>query len=222
MARKKAEKQTTPGRVQGVPNLKRTDAGVTNQYGIEFTFDEKRLLENAVRRANRKRKKLLDLQASLPRYSEGKPIGTVGDFRSLGEESDFILARKSSSLQGYKNKEQFYRYMGYLEKVNASDYVEKRVDLYRNNFGMALIDAFGDDAEELLDAMMAMSPTQFANKVAQTDEDLDIGFLYLPGERSKKLNQIRKALGLAPVETPLDDEILDLKPKRLRERLKRK
>lgn len=217
---RKRRTQIAPGRVKGVPNLKKTHSGVVNQHGISFSFEEKKALENAVRYANRKRKKLLQTQAALIRYSEGRPIGKVGDLHAMGEEGDFILARKSSSLQGFKTRESYEKYMGYLTRVRESDYIDNRIELYKNNFGGALIEAFGDDAEELLDRIIEMSPREFANKVVQTDEDLDIGFIYLPGERGKKLNQIRKALGLDPVEYNGDDEVINVKPRKLRERLK--
>mgnify|MGYP007057751725 CR=1 FL=1 len=87
------------GRSAGTPNLKRVDGGLENQYGVRFTPEEKKALEQAVNTANRKRARMLEQEAKLPRMIVGKETGdTVRSLQLMDKESDFILRRKTKSL----------------------------------------------------------------------------------------------------------------------------
>ena len=112
---KKGKKQKTTyegteyrgGRVSGRKNLIKLEGGkVQNQHGVVFTEEEKKALERQVNRANRTRMKMLEEEGNLERHVEGKPTGQkVSTLQNMGKESDFIISRKSKSLQGFKTKQ---------------------------------------------------------------------------------------------------------------------
>ena len=208
MAKRRSKYEGTQyrgGRAKGRKNLARTDAGnLLNQYGVEFTPAEKKKLENAVNTANQKRKRMLEKEAQLPRKIRGKDTGdTVRSLHLMDKESDFILARKTKSLQRFKSKEDFERYMKNLERVNSSDYIEDRVRLYKRNHMQALENVFGDDAKDVMMKIRMMKPDKYM-KMIQSDEMLEIGYIYDPSARSGKLNQIRASLGMKLKEEEID------------------
>lgn len=211
--RKKAAKQASyegqqyrGGRAQGRKNLKRTDAGeLVNQFGVKFTPEEKRALENAVNTANRKRARMLKEAATLPRMVSGRDTGdTIGSLQLMGKESDFILAKKTKSLQRFRNREQYETYMKTLQRVNTRDYIEDRVRLYKRNHMKALENAFGDEAKDVMMKIRMMKPKDYM-KMIQQDESLEISYIYDPTARSGKLNQIRASMGMK-----LKDESMDI------------
>lgn len=199
-------KKYNRGRQKGRKNLKRTDTGgFVNQYGVTFTEDEKRNLVNAVNRANRKRNKMLKQSATLPRMVSGKPTGdTVGSLQLMGKESDFILAKKTKSLQRFQSREQYENYMKTLERVNSKDYVNDRIRLYKRNHMKALENVYGDDAKDVIMKIRMMKPDEYMKMVTQ-DEDLEIGYVYDPSARAGKLNKIRASMGMKLKEEEIDE-----------------
>ena len=189
------------GRKEGRKNLKKLDNGnVENQFGVEFTKEDKKKLENLVNRANRKRMKMLETEANLPRYKGGNPTGqTVGQLQMMGKESDFILSRKSKSLQRFKSREDFEYYLANLERVNSPDYLDERTRLYKRNHMKALENVFGDEAKDVMMKIRMMKPEKY-RELLQQEEDLEVSYIYDPSARSGKLNAIRRALNMKEKE----------------------
>lgn len=195
------------GRASGRPNLKRTDEGqLVNQYGVVFTPEEKRALENAVNSANRKRKKMLKEAATLPRMVSGRDTGdTVGSLQLMGKESDFIIAKKTKSLQRFQSHEQYEKYIDNLKKVNSPDYVDERVRLYKRNHMKALENAYGDEAKDVMMKIRMMKPKDYM-KMIESDETLEISYVYDPSERTGKLNAMRASMGMKLKDEAIEDE----------------
>lgn len=194
------------GRTKGRKNLERTDSGnLKNQYGVVFTPEEKKQLINAVERANYKRRKMLQQEATLPRKVMGVDTGEkVGNLHLMGKESDFILARKTKSLQRFRSREDFDRYMKNLDRVNSEDYITDRIRLYKRNHMQALENAFGDDAKDIMMKIRMMKPKDYM-KMVQSDEMLEISYIYDPSARAGKLNQIRASMGMKLKEEDVED-----------------
>lgn len=194
------------GRAPGRKNLKKTETGkLVNQFGVTFSVEEKRALENAVNSANRKRAKMLKEAATLPRMVSGVNTGdTIGSLQLMGKESDFILAKKTKSLQRFRSREQFENYLGTLKKVNSRDYIDERVRLYKRNHMAALENAFGDEAKDVVMKIRMMKPKDYMTMIQQ-DESLEISYIYDPTARSGKLNQIRASVGMK-----LKDESIEI------------
>lgn len=199
--------QYAGGRKKGTPNLKKLDNGdVLNQYGVEFTQAEKKALENAVNRANRKRMKMLEAEGNLPRYVGGQATGdTVKSLQLMGKESDFIISRRHKSLQKFKTREDYDKYMKQLEHVNSPTYVDDRIRAYKRNHMTALENAFGDDAKDVMMKIRMMKPKEYM-ELLQKDEDLEINYIYDPSEATAKLNRIRSALGMKLKEEEMFEE----------------
>lgn len=205
MANNRKRAAARAGRKKGVPNLKKTETGVKNQYGVEFTRDEKRLFENAVRYVNRKRKGLLDSLAGLPRVKNGKPTGqTVGEMWAMRGENTMlndnpIITKRSTSLQNFKSKGAFDAMMKYLERAKKPDYIDKSMEIYQANHIKALKNVFGADADPLIREIKSMDARKYLELV-MTNDDMEIGHVYTQEEYTKKLNSIRKAMKLKTVE----------------------
>lgn len=190
--------QYAGGRISGRKNLKRNDAGnLVNESGVVFTPAEKKALENAVNRANYKRKKMLNEAAQLPRKVGGHDTGdTVGSLQLMGRESDFILARKSKSLQRFKTRDQFEKYMQHLDRVNSPDYINDRIRQYKRNFMKTIENVYGEEAKDILMKVRMMKPEEYMKKV-ESDETLEIGAV-IPSDAKVpgRLNELRRALGM--------------------------
>lgn len=185
------------GRSKGSKNLKKTETGMLlNQHGVEFTPEEKRALENAVNVVNRKRKKMLQDTATMPRYFAGKNMGdTLGNLRLMGKESDVIIQAKTKSLQRFKSKEDYTKFMNQLQAVKSKDYVHERLKQYKRNHMKAIQDAYGDEAKDVVMKIRMMKPEEY-RKIIERDEAGEIGFIYDENERHGRLNKIRGALGM--------------------------
>lgn len=194
------------GRASGRKNLKKTDAGnLVNQFGVVFTPSEKRALENAVNTANRKRARMLKEAATLPRMVSGRDTGdTVGSLQLMGKESDFILAKKTKSLQRFRSREQYENYLDTLKRVNTREYIDDRVRMYKRNHMQALENAYGDEAKDVIMKIRMMKPKDYMQMIQQ-DETLEISYIYDPTARTGKLNQMRASMGMK-----LKDESLDI------------
>ena len=185
------------GRKKGTKNLKRLDDGkLQNQHGVIFTEAEKKSLERLVNSANAKRRAMLKQEATLPRRVMGIDTGqTVGQLQLMGKESDFIITRKSKSLQKFNSREEYEKYIDYLKKVNSRDYITERIRQYKRNQMKALENAFGDDAKDIIMKIRMMKPKDYM-KMVQSNEDLEISYIYDPSARDGKMNQIRASLGM--------------------------
>lgn len=194
------------GRKRGTPNLIKNDDGtLTNQYGVTFTPAEKKALENEVNKANRKRLKMLEEEGKLPRMILNQETGqNVSSLQAMGKESDFILARKTKSLQRFKNQKDFERYMVNLKRVNSPEYITERVRAYKRNHMKALENAFGDDAKDVIMKIRMMKPKDYMQTI-QSNEDLEINYVYREEDRQARLNKIRGALGMKMKEDYIPD-----------------
>lgn len=194
------------GRKGRQPNLKKFDNGsVLNQHGVIFTESERKMLESKVNSANRKRIKMLKEEATLPRMVAGRPSGqNVDSLQSMGKESDFILARKSKSLQRFKTKKDFEIYLKNLDRVNSPNYIDERTRLYKRNHMTALKNVFGDDAKDVIMKIRMMKPEDY-RRALSSDEMLEVQYIYDPSAKEGKLNQIRASLGMKLKEDYIDD-----------------
>lgn len=197
-------KQYRGGRKKGTKNLKRLDDGrIQNEHGVVFTEAEKKALERLVNSANAKRTKMLKMEATLPRMVRGVDTGqTIGQLQLMGKESDFIITRKSKSLQRFNTRADFDKYMSYLEKVNRKDYIRDRIRLYKRNYIKALQNVSGDLSKDIQMKVRMMKPEQYMRMVA-SNEELEINFFYTTQQLEGKLNQIRAALHMKLKEDPI-------------------
>lgn len=87
--------------------LKRTRRGsVILPNGQRITISEQKALRSAVNSANRKRKRLLE---RLPKEAQAR-------YKEFGIESDFVMRKKTTSLQRFRNKNEFNRYLKSVQK----------------------------------------------------------------------------------------------------------
>ena len=196
------------GRKEKTPNLVKLDGGsVKNQHGVVFTPEERKRLESAVNTANKKRMKMLEAEGNLPRLKGGKQTGDfIKNLQAMGKESDFIITRKSKSLQQFKSREHFEKFMDNLARVNSPDYITARVRLYKRNHMKALENVFGDEAKDVIMKIRMMKPDEYM-KLIQSDEDLEVNYIYDPSARQGKLNRIRSALGMKQKDFWEDEEM---------------
>ena len=181
----------TVGR-RGRKNLQYLDGGIIkNQYGVKFTEAEKRALESAVVRANRKRSEQLKEVATLPRTLRGKDTGdTLKSKLEMGFESDFIITKKSKSMQRFQTKSEYNRYMSYLDRINSGAYLDDRTRLYKANYIKALQNVHGDNAKDVAMKVRMMKPAEF-RKIVEQDELIEISDVYHPADKASELNRIR-------------------------------
>jgi hypothetical protein len=188
--------KNTKGRT-GRKNLKRlSDGRIKNQHGVIFTDKEKRALESAVVSANRRRSQQLKEVATLPRTVRGKDTGdTLATKLQMGFESDFIITKKSKSLQRFKDRTEFNRYMEYLKKVNSGEYLDERTRLYKRNYMKALDRVHGDNEKDVKMKVRMMKPAEF-RKLIEQEELIEISDVYATQDKASELERIRASFGM--------------------------
>lgn len=185
----------TVGR-KGRKNLKRLDDDTfLNQHGVKFTDKEKRALVSAVNQANAKRAKQIKKAGQLPRYENGKPSGdTLATKLQMGFESDFIIAKKSKSMQRFQSKAEYNQFMRYLKRVNSGEYIDDRTRLYKRNYMEAIKRSYPDSADIQMKIRM-MKPEKFREMV-ETDQLPDIKNVYPIRGQADESNALRAKLGM--------------------------
>ena len=186
----------TVGRKRNVPNMQRlSDGRLKNQHGVTFTEQEKRALVSAVNQANAKRAKQLKEAGKLPRYENGKPSGdTLATKLQMGFESDFIIAKKTKSLQRFNSKAEYNKYMKYLKSVNSGQYIEDRTRLYKRNYMEAIKRSYPDSADIQMKIRM-MKPEKFREMI-ETDQLPEIKNVYPIRGQADESNALRAKLGM--------------------------
>lgn len=181
------------GRKSGVGNLEKIEGGVRNRYGVEFTNAEQKALKTAVDTANRKRNRMLKAEAQLPRMIGGKETGdTKAALHLMGQESDFILAKKTKSLQRFRSKDEFERYMANLRRVNQRDYIKKRVQQYQKNHATSVLRELND--AETAAKIAALDPSDYMRVSEMYEDELEIHYVYGPDQRDDKIDAINTAI----------------------------
>ena len=189
------------GRKKGTPNIKKKDNGmIVNKHGVEFTKEEKKKLEYKVNSANRKRKRLLEIEGSQMRTIAGKSTGrTVAQSAgAFGYESDMMLHKRSKSIHKFRSRKEYDTYMRNLEIVTDRGYIDKRVQLYKDNHVKSLKKVFdekgmSEDLKVLTDVINNMSPAEY-QKFVMRDEIMNIEYMYTKEEKKMKMKQMKSAL----------------------------
>lgn len=180
-------------------NLKYQDGMITNIYGVKFTEQDKKQLVSLVNSAQRKRRRMLEQEANMTKMVSNKPSNiTVGQYnQSMNKESDFVLAKKTKSLQRFKSKSDFDRYIANLQKVVKKEYVEQRVAAYKANYIKGLEKEFGSidkkTVNKIIKQIKGMSEKEYM-KTVQANDNMQISFIYDPKRKSQKLEQIKQAV----------------------------
>ena len=181
-----------PGRKEKIPNLKRVEGGFQNQHGVTFTPEQKKALENSVRRSNYAREKQLNAE-----YGDKNALQ-----RYLSQESDFIIARQARSLQGFKSMEEYESFMDKQARIQSGEYLADRTELYRANHIKALENVFGDDGKDVIAKIESMGLDEYREMIKK-DVFLEVNYIYDPSAIHGKLNQIRRSLKMEEKEIPM-------------------
>jgi hypothetical protein len=178
---------------KGNKNLEKVGEGFRNKEGVFFTKEDKKLLESKVNSANAKRRRILKDRNEDVRTILGVPQDyTVGeDFAS----KDFLLVKKTKSLQRFKSKAQFNKYLEYLDKVNSRDYIDKKVEIYKQNYITSIQNTFSSDGDKAIDKIKNMSTKEFA-KLVNSELYSGIQYIYSPEEYSIRLEGLNAILGV--------------------------
>lgn len=196
--RKTDLKMPGPGRKEKIPNLKKVEGGYMNQHGVIFTPEQKKALENSVRRSNYARDKQIKAEAAMTSVS-GR---SNSQLRLMGQESDFIIARQARSLQGFKSMAEYENFMDKQARIQSGEYLNDRTALYRENHIKALENVFGDEAKDVIGQIQDMDLKDYREMI-QRNEFMEVNFIYDPAAMSAKLNQIRRSLKMPAQELPM-------------------
>lgn len=184
------------GRKPGSKNLEKIGERYRNKYNVYFSLEEKKRLESLVNSANRKRRRLLEQEKNMQFLIAGKDTGLKIKDLAMGRESDFILAKKTKSLQRFKSKKQYEKYIQNLERVVDREYVQKRAEQYRSNHIKGLKEMLGPtQSKDIIKKIKEMSIKEYM-QLSQQDDVFDISYVYLPVAKKAKAARIRKALNI--------------------------
>lgn len=200
------KKEGSGGRIEGQKNLQKVyyktgeKAGqlknVTNKYGVTFTAKEIKDLESKVNSVTRKQKRLKE-----------SPIGYMlgwdqkGELRKSGV--DFLAYSHSKSLQQFKSKEAYYRYINRLSEVNKRGYETNLVNEMKRRYKLAINKQFvGTELlrRELMATIDDMSIEEFSSRFGE-DIFSEITYVYDIEHKFTKMKEIRLGLGLTVEDT---------------------
>lgn len=168
------------------PRLKKEGGKLINEHGVEFTDYEKKRLESAVNSANRKRKNMINTLSEMDYNIWDSNYGKQKNIAVDLSDSDFVIAKKSKSLHKFKSKKEYYTYMNNLKRVTHKDYIPSRVNLYKQNYQFALIEAYGDMAEGFIDLLDTVNDKEFLQLIV-SNREMEIAYAYAHRENEEML-----------------------------------
>lgn len=209
MARKKPQAK---GRRKGVPNLVREDGYIINQYGVRIPEEQARALQNVVRKVNRKRDKQLQAVANNPMDGTRPAEMTRDVLRLMGQEADMVIMKRSASLQQFRSKREFNRFMAHMDKVASADYLDVRTRQYKRNLTKAIKEQYAEFPEltkGLIMKIRTMKPEQFRD-VVNNNMAFEIRNQYKKSryEQIEQLRDMRESLGMVRDDV-YDEDITD-------------
>lgn len=171
---------------------KMVDGGYVNQFGVQFSEEDKRLLESRVNTANAKRNRMLKKESQQQLFFGGKAKkGAKVHDPFLDRESDFVIQQKSKSLQRFRSREDFDNYMENLARVNDRNYIKNRVILYKDNFAKALQN--NGYPQDIIDSINAMTPTDF-QEFATSEETANLTYIYDEELKGATITNLRNGI----------------------------
>jgi hypothetical protein len=158
---------------------------------------------------------MLEEEGELPYFIAGHDTGFKRGqikFGHMGQEVDFVLAKKSKSLSRFRNKQEYDKYVDNLKRVTDRNYIRDRVNTYRENHIKGLERVFGNAADEVINLIKDLKPKEYMQMV-QSDETLEISyldselngaeFMQMYGQtRSQQLERIENAINRASGKNP--------------------
>lgn len=165
--------------------LKRTSRGsVILPNGQRITPKEQRALRSAVNSANRKRRELIN---KLPKEAMRR-------YKDFGVESDWVLRKKSTALNRFRNKKEFNTYLRQVQKLTNRQYIDKTINTYRANFIRAVNNTFNSAGSDLIEFVNNLS-NEDLRELSLADELADIGYVYYdPKAPSVKLARLKRQM----------------------------
>ena len=158
----------------------------TNKFGVKFTASEIKKFRNEVQRVNKRSKTYL---RQMERIRQSSP-NTI-DSRIPVEP---LFAKKSTSLQRFRNKNEFREYMARMRKQGSDRYKNWRYEIEKSNFKRAIESVFSpEDARKLISKVNKISAEKLHNAFVKKDIE-HTGYVYYDPERSK-FNRLNNQLG---------------------------
>lgn len=192
-------------------NLVYSDGYIMNEHRVVFTKEERKALENAVAKANYRRRKQLQEWEKAPYNIGARQVAPdKTQLKLMGKEPDIIITAKSKSLQYFKTKEEYHNYMDYLEKVNSKDYLDQRVALYKENYIKSIETAINDKrlAQPIIDKIRTTNNKDFY-RMALNNELGEISYIYGKDAKSKKVRELSKLFNVGMKDDQIE-QIHDL------------
>ena len=173
-------------RRKGSTRLTYSSSGTaTNKFGVKFTASEIKKFRNEVQRVNKRLKTYLQ---QMERIRQSSP-NTI-DSRIPVEP---LFEKKSTSLQRFRNKNEFREYIARMRKQGSERYKNWRYEIEKSNFKRAIDNTFSrEDARKLNSKVNKISAEKLHNAFVSRKLE-HTGYIYYDPERSK-YNQINNQL----------------------------
>lgn len=176
-------------------NLKKVGYGsVENQWGVRITKKEQKEIKSLVAKANRTREKMLKFQDNLEMRHAGKLKGVkYGDiYEGLRPPSDFIIQKKSASLQVFRTKKGLQGYIKHLKKVTSDKYIKNTVKQLRASHIKAIQNTLGSQPD-LVKMIKNLSVEQYY-ELYLTDDCFTVQYVYDLDELDTRVKNIKNSI----------------------------
>lgn len=166
--------------------LKRNQFGsIILPSGEKITRSEQKALRSAVSSANRKSKRILSLRPK-------ELVQTK--YNMFGNESDWLLRKKSVSFNRFKNKAEFNKYLKSVKNVASGAFERNRNKVYFENYKRAIRNVFGSKSRDLIIKINRVGDKKLIDAIIKGELEAEIGYIYDPENFETKYNQISTML----------------------------
>lgn len=165
---------------------------VTNSAGVKYTKYEKKEITIKYRTARRKQSMELKKRQQTPVTVSGEKTGYNRGQMYTNRLEDLEVELKNRSKTA-RNKSEFRKFTGRLERILSSDYNASRMELFKNNYMKAINYELGAYADEINDIVRKI-PSDKLVDLYYRDQDMDIDFVYSPLDQRVRAEYIMERL----------------------------
>lgn len=173
---------------------KKADFKVQNEHGAKLQYSEIQEMEKVIRRVNKQKKEQWNKVKDLEYYHRGQPTGLTVD-----EVADPVIGYGHAKFADFKpvkfnpgrfrSEKEFKQWAKEKEQLYTKDYMNRKNELYRENYLKGLQNVFDSEAKDLYKHIKEIPIEDFI-KMYYTENNAHIAFIYDKLARKTKLNEL--------------------------------
>lgn len=171
---------------------RKSDPSLTNLKGAELKRSVVKQAKKEIDRINQLKQAERDKYGNEPFLDRGQPTGlTIAERGLFGDNRYSELKPLKFNPHRFRDNKELKEWLGLKKKIYKGDFIQRRNELYKDNYLTALINVFGKAETKALRKEINNLPLDEFIKKYYQENLADINFIYDFQEAMVKLNTIK-------------------------------